>query len=208
VSPVRPYDPLSSAALIELLTARVATLEGGDDRVGLARVQIELAIVHELLGEETKSAALAETALKTDPEISTAHSLLRRRKHGRGSLAVMLAHLDHEISAATEEAGRVELLVEKARLLEAVGDRSDAVRAMWETALTHAPEHAAALKGLEAELVARVNAKPRPEAYEALAVHLAHVADAYSSEPHLAAWIHVERAEILEKRLGRIDAAR
>lgn len=206
--PVRPYDPLSSAALIELLTARVATLEGGDDKVGLARVQMELAIVHELLGEEVKSAALAETALKTDPEISTAHSLLRRRKHGRGSLAVMLTHLDHEIAAATEEAGRVELLVEKARLLEAVGDRSDAVRAMWETALTHAPEHAAALKGLEAELVARVNAKPSPEAYEALAVHLAHVADAYGSEPHLAAWIHVERAEILEKRLGRIDAAR
>src|SRR5262249_5553609 len=34
------------------------------------------------------------------------------------------------------------------------------------------------------------------------------MADAYSSEPRLAAWLHVERAHLLERRLGRVDAAR
>ena len=48
----------------------------------------------------------------------------------------------------------------------------------------------------------------RAEAYDALAVHLGVMADAYASAPKLAAWLHVEKAHILERRLGRVDAAR
>ena len=39
-------------------------------------------------------------------------------------------------------------------------------------------------------------------------MHLGRMADAYGSEKRLASWLHVERAEILERRLLRIDAAR
>ncbi len=206
--PPKASDLLSSAALIDLLTARASTLDGSEDKVGLARVQMELAIAHELLGDEAKSTSYAEAALKIDADLASAHALLRRRKHGRSNLAAMLAHLERELAAATEESGRVELLIEKARLLEATLDRSDAVRATWEQALTHAPHHAAALRGLEAELTSRAAAQGAPEAFEALAAHLGHMADAYGSEPRLAAWLHVERAQILEKKLGRVDAAR
>src|SRR5262249_21559097 len=132
-------------------------------------------------------------------------------KHSRSALGTMLAHLDHELNAATAEAATVELIVERARLLDASGDKADSVRAAWEQALTRAPHHAAALKGLEAELTERANRESgtqAPEAYDALATHLGRMADASSSEPRLAAWLHVERAHILEWRLGRVDAAR
>ena len=206
--PSAKQDPLSSAILLDLLTARIGALEAGDDKVGLARVHMEMAIAHELLADEARAVTHAEAALNIDPDLAASHAMLRRRKHGRASLALMLDHLDHELAAATEEAGRVELLVERARLLDATGERSDAVRGAWEQALTHAPHHAAALRGLEAEIVARVNAQPTSDGYDALAAHVGHMADAYGSEHRLAAWLHVERAQILERKLGRVDAAR
>ncbi len=205
----RPPDGgLNGTALAELLSARVATLEVMDDRVGLARAQIELAIASEVLGDETKSVSHAEAALRIDPDLSSAHSLLRRRKHARTVIGTLLGHLEHELSASTAEASTVELIVERARLLEASGEKSEAVRAAWEQALTRAPHHAAALKGLESELVARTHADFGDAAYDALAGHLGRMADAYASESRLAAWLHVERAHILEWRLGREDAAR
>ena len=207
--PAQPKpDPLNAASLVDLLAARVATLEGAEDIVGLAHAQMELAIAHELLGDEGRCGTHAEAALKIDSEIGAAHAFLRRRRHGRGSLAVMLLHLERELALATEEAGRVELLVEKARLLDATGERSEGLRAAWEQALTHAPQHPAALKGLEAELVVRANTQGTTEAFDALATHLARMADAYGSEPRLAAWLHVERAQLLERKLGRLDGAR
>ncbi len=118
----------------------------------------------------------------------------------------MLGHLDHEISRAGTETAVAELLVERARLLEAAGAR-DATPAAWEAALARAPGHAAALKGLEADLAART-AEQTPDAYEAYIVHLSAVADAYAGQPELAAWIHVERALILDWKLGRPDAAK
>jgi tetratricopeptide (TPR) repeat protein len=206
-------DVLTPGPLIELLSARVASLESSDDRVGTARAHIELAIACEVLGDEARAAGHAESALMVDPDLASAHAMLRRRKHSRAAIGTMLAHLDHELNAATAEAATVELIVERARLLDASGDKPDSVRAAWEQALTRAPHHAAALKGLEAELTERANrdaghAAQGPEAFDALATHLARMADAYSSEPRLAAWLHVERAHILEWRLGRIDAAR
>jgi tetratricopeptide (TPR) repeat protein len=202
-------DPLATASLIELLSARVGALEEGSDRIGLARAQMELAIAHEMLGDDARCVSFAEAALKIDPELASAHSLLRRRKHGRGALMAMLGHLDHELGTATKESGRVELLVERARLLDAMGERPDVIRAAWAQALAHSPQHPAALKGLEVELATRA-AQPAAaaELFDAWAAHLGHMADAYTTERPLAAWLHVERAQILEKRLGRVDAAR
>jgi tetratricopeptide (TPR) repeat protein len=196
------------ASLGELLLARISALEPAEDKVGLARAHIEMAVASEtVLADDARAIGHAEAALKIDPRLAAAHAILRRRKHGRAALGAMLGHLDHELSASTAEAATLELLVEKARLLDAMGDQPDSVRAVWEQALTRAPRHAASLKGLEGELTSRAN-QGSLEAHEALAYHLAQMADAYHAEPRLAAWLHVERAFILEWRLRKIDAAR
>ena len=210
-SPVRLLADMSDpGALIDLLQARAAVLEVARDKVGIARIQIELAIASEtILGDEQRATAHAEAAVKVNPTSSAAHSLLRRMKHGRAALPAMLAHVEHEIAAATTDAHKVELLVSKARLLQAVGNRGPDAVATWEQALALAPSHAGALKGLEAELVARAIAPgaTRRE-WESLSTHLVRMADAYDTEAPLAAWLHVERAQVLERRLERVDTAR
>jgi tetratricopeptide (TPR) repeat protein len=207
--PPKGAEPHGPPSLIELLTARIATLEPSSDRIGLARTEMELSIAHEMTGDESRSLTFAEAALKVDPQLASAHALLRRKKHGRGALAAMLGHLDHELSTASTEAARVELLVERARLLDAMGERPDVIRAAWSQALAHAPDHPAALRGLEGELAMRASQPGAAvEVLDAWAAHLGHMAEAYASEPRLAAWLHVERAAILEKRLARLDAAR
>jgi tetratricopeptide (TPR) repeat protein len=207
--PHKSGDAVPNASLVDLLSARIAALESGADRIGLSRAHVELAIVHEILGDDDRCVSSAESALQIDPDLASAHALLRRKKHARGALMEMLAHLDHELDAATSEGGRVELMVEKARLLDAIGERPEVIRAAWSRALSHAPRHAAALKGLEADLAILANRPDAPaETFEALAAHLGHMADAYDTEPRLAAWLQVERAHILEKRLARGDASR
>jgi tetratricopeptide (TPR) repeat protein len=213
VSPARmPADMSQPAALVDLLHARIATLEGREDKVGLARAHMELALASEVLvGDDTRAAAHAEAALRVTPSLASAHAMLRRKIHARSALPEMLAHLEQELACASGDAHRVELLAEKARLLGAIGDRSADVCAAWEQVLAYAPNHPAALKGLEAELVARAQARGAPadwEDWERLSAHLGRMAEAYGSDGRLAAWLHVERGRVLERKLGRIDGAR
>ena len=89
-------------------------------------------------------------------------------------------------------------------------DRAE-VCAAWEKALARSPHHAASLKGLEAELVARsLKGEPeeRRQVLELLTAHLARMADGYGSEPELAAWLHVERAEIFGAPAGQAGKRR
>jgi tetratricopeptide (TPR) repeat protein len=203
-----PETSHEGAALVELLTARIERLEATEDTVGLARANVELAIVHETIADDTKVNAAADAALKVDQDMAAAHSILRRRLHSRAQLVPMLRHLERELTVASSESAAVELLAEKARLLEA-GDRADDAREAWELALGRAPHHAAALKGLEADLVRRAFAEAADEdAWEDLVAHLGRMSDAFAAQPNLAGWLHVERARILELRLGRVDAAR
>lgn len=207
-APSAPSISPEGAALIELLTTRLERLESAEDPVGLARAHVELAIVHETLGDDARVQAAAEAALKVDPDISAAHGILRRRLHSRAQLVPMLRHLERELAGASSEAAAVELLAERARLLDA-GDRADDAREAWELALGRAPNHAAALKGLEADLARRAfSGETGEDAWEELVAHLGRMADAYAAEPGLAAWLHVERARILEMRMGRVEAAR
>jgi tetratricopeptide (TPR) repeat protein len=212
-----PKTTQEGGALLDLLTARIEQLAKTEDRVGLARVHVERAIVHEVLGEDAKVNAEVEAALRVDPDLAPAHAILRRRIHQRGKIPEMLKHLDHEIAVASGEAAAVELLVERARLLVA-SDNADEAREAWELVLGRSPHHSAALKGLETDLTRRTFVERGEknelapvnddDTYEDLVAHLGRMADAYSAQPNLAAWIHVERARILEFRLGRIDAAR
>ncbi len=203
-----PSPTTEGSTLVELLTARVERLEAAEDAVGIARAHVELAIVHETSGDDTKVIASAEAALKVDPDLAPAHAILRRRLHSRTQLVPMLRHLERELAVASSEAAAVELLAERARLFEA-GDRHDDAREAWELALGRAPHHSAALKGLEVDLIRRAFAAEASEdAWEDLVAHLGRMADAYSAQPNLAAWLHVERARFLETRMGRVDAAR
>jgi tetratricopeptide (TPR) repeat protein len=209
-----PRTTREGHALVDLLTARIARLADteSDDRVGLARAHLELAIVHETLADDTRVNAEVEAALKVDADLAPAHGILRRRLHHRTQLVPMLRHLEREIAVATGDAVAVELLVERARLLVA-GDRVDDAREAWELVLGRAPHHSATLKGLETDLGRRVftdGVEPTTaaERWEDLVSHLGRMADAYSGQPTLAAWLHIERARILELRLGQVDAAR
>ena len=63
-------------------------------------------------------------------------------------------------------------------------------------------DHPAALRGLEATLSSDGGASSE------LADHLARMSDAYEGQPRLAAWLQVERATLLDRRLGQPDAAK
>lgn len=210
-APSRPDERgLSSeaAALVDLLGARIERLEKSDDRVGLARAWVELAIVHETSGDDAKVNASAERALDVEPDLAVAHNILRRRIHARTQLVPMLRHLERELLGATNDAASVELLAEKARLFDA-GAQHDQARDAWEQALARVPHHAAALKALEGILVRATSERPTDrDAWEDLVAHLSRMADAYASQPALAAWLHLERARILDLRVGNVDGAR
>ncbi|MFO0680197.1 MAG: hypothetical protein U0169_26985 [Polyangiaceae bacterium] len=207
--PAKFVPPANAEAQIDLVRARVATLEGRDDRVGTARAWMELSVLHEvLLGDEATSAEMAKRALEVEPHLSAAHAVLRRHVHDRTRVPEMLVHLDDELATATSEAAVVELLAEKARLVAARPNVTGAdTIAAWQLALSRSPNHPASLKGLEAELQ-KATQSQKPETWEALAAHLFRLAEASTDDPKLAAWIHVERARILEFKLGRADAAR
>ncbi len=203
---------VSQSELIELLLARIAVLEATGDRVGLARGHLEMAIAADvLLGDDARVISHAESAVRADGHLTAAHSILRRKKHGRPNLGAMLGHLEREVAAARDDVGAVALLVERARLLDAMGESPDHIRQAWEQALARAPHHPTALKGLEVELygeAARESGDRKAEAHDSLAAHLARMAETYADAPAYAAWLHVERAHILENKLGRLDAAR
>lgn len=196
------------ARLIELLDARIERLKGTSDTVGLARAYIELSLVDETLGNDNRTTEAAEAALRIVPDLAAAHAILRRRLHSRERIPQMLRHLEGELEVASAESTTTELIVEKARLLEA-SDRPAEAREAWELALGRSPRHPAALKGLEANL-ARVayGSNADAQSWDDLAKHLGRMSDAFAAQPALAAWLHVERAQIFEFRLGRIDAAR
>jgi tetratricopeptide (TPR) repeat protein len=203
-------DMAQPEALFDLLGARVATLEGFHpiDAVALARAHMELAIASEaVLGDDTRALKHAGLALAAQPGSAAAHAFHRRKEHGRAALASMLSHLEKEILAATTETHKVELLAEKARTLDAIGGRGPEARTNWRQVLEHAPHHPAALTGLEATLYAQAAATGTSSDWEAVATHLGRMADAYSTEAHLAAWLHVQRADLYERKVGRSDVA-
>src|SRR5580658_5702139 len=82
LSPLQPpvrmqSDLLDPESLVDLLRARVAHLERGDDAIGLSRVHLELAIVSEtILGDPVNALAHGAAALRAEPGSLAAHALL------------------------------------------------------------------------------------------------------------------------------------
>ncbi|HEY2511569.1 MAG TPA: protein kinase, partial [Polyangiaceae bacterium] len=174
------------------LAARMAGL--ASDRAALASVYLERSLVDELRGDRSAAIAHAERALETF-DGPAAHATLRRLTHARDALESLLIHQQAELTAAVGDAARADRWAERARLLRAAGHERADVVAAYERALGAIPDHPAALKGLEAEL-------QEAGAPAALAAHVARMARAYAGDPELAAWLHVERAELLDDAKG------
>ena len=194
-----PWRERLDAALV----SRLASLEGSDDRVALSRAHMERAIVDEALGEAAQTGSHARASLNAWGT-SVAHGALRRLSHGAEISPSLLEHLDFEVASCGSDSARADLLAERARLLEAAGEAPESVRAAWVRALQAGPGLPAALGGLERalwrDLEQSGDKAAKAAAAEALATHLARTAGVYEDDPRLCAWLHVERAHLLEQR--------
>ncbi|HEX3770282.1 MAG TPA: protein kinase [Polyangiaceae bacterium] len=174
----------------------------GLDRLATARVWLERAIVDELLGEGTRAAEHARASIVLAPS-SAARAILRRASLASGLAVEALEHLDAELAESASDAARGDLLADRARLVDA-SDDALASRAGWERVLALRPDHPAALRGLEGALASADDAGTAA----ALADHLGRMSDAFAGQPALAAWLQVERADLLDRRLDQVDAAK
>jgi serine/threonine protein kinase len=170
------------------------------DSIASARANLELAVRDELFGNGKEAKKRAEAALALEPTLTAAHATLRRVLFSRKKPKRVLAHLDAEIAAAPTTSTRADLAAERARILSAAGEGERALLAAWDGVLSLEPEHPAALKGRErvCRAIARANADERAT----WANHLARMAEAFSCEKKLAAWLHVERARVLDEIEG------
>ncbi len=126
-------------------------------------------------------------------------------------LAESLDVIGDEISIAETDELRADLHATRARLLDGAGKLEDA-RAAYREALRLAPRHPAALHPLEA-LLRREIAEAGKSLHSELADHIAKEVEAFmpdgtDGDASLAAWMCVERAEILERNLKQVGAAR
>jgi len=184
------------------LVARLASLERCGDRVARSRAHLERAIVDEALGEAAQTASHARASLN-EWGTSVAHGALRRQLQGAQISPSLLEHLDFEIASCGADSARADLLAERARLLQAMGESPAAVRAAWVRALQAGPGLPAALGGLERalwrDLEQSCDHATRAAVAEALATHLGRTAGIYDEDPRLCAWLHVERAHLAEQ---------
>ncbi|HEY8080184.1 MAG TPA: hypothetical protein VIF62_38900, partial [Labilithrix sp.] len=184
-------------ALAELLAARVsatARAASKEDAVARYRALLELAYATLDAGDAAAARAHATEAAKVLESAPAAHALLRTLASSRAERAEQLAHVEHLVAHGGERV-RADFLAEKGRLLD-LGASAPA----FEEALAAAPAHAGALYGLEAALDAT-------ERWADLAAHLARVAELAGS-PEASAWLHVERAILLDRRLEDPKGAR
>jgi cellulose synthase operon protein C len=228
VTPAEP-GPASSPApgAGAELRRRAERLRDENDAVGAARAFVELGL-HEERATQDRAAARAayESARALLGTLEPALTRVRRLLEGRAELPLALEILDQELAVADGDTLKADLVAERARTLDALGRTAEA-RAAYAEALRLAPYHAASLRGLESvlrrELGPETGAKPRPAAPGSpgsdvaaqLATHLERLADAYApgegrtdGDTRLAAWIHVERASVLDRRLSRPEVAR
>ena len=83
--------------LVDALTARKSALLAKSDKIGTARVELELALAEEVLGDGSRATTHAHAALKIEPNLTAAHALLRRTQHGRSTAKLLLEHLTSEL---------------------------------------------------------------------------------------------------------------
>jgi cellulose synthase operon protein C len=188
------------------------------DPIGAARALVELGLYEERVAQDRGAARSAyEGARAISRTLEPALGRIRRLLEGHRELAQALAILEDELAVAEGSAHRADLFAEKARIHDALGQLAES-RAAYAEALRLVPLHAASLRGLEAVVRRELATKPDRALAAVLATHLERLADAYAppsaahaasrdGDGRLAAWIHVERADVLDRQLGQPDAA-
>lgn len=200
-----PGLPRHDDALVAELARRAVGLEGKDVPVALARARVELGIALEVVARD-RDEALAQhlAAHKVAPDAEAPVMAARWLTPVR-PIAPSLALASAHARIASDDASRAERLVEVAALHRAAGSLVEARKA-YRQALSIKATHPAALRGLEGVLQAQHRSNDS-EIAAALASHLEDIASASPNEPKFAAWLQVERAELLDAE-RKTDAAR
>jgi cellulose synthase operon protein C len=189
---------------VALLRARLGAL--AKDPLASARARLELARALRDAGDLPGATASATASLgrgsAESPPAATraaAHAMLARLARDAGTVDAELPHLEQVAEHAPSPRAKADVLCERAARLELRRGPSSASLAIWREALALAPDHPATLGGLEVALDAL-------DLHAELAAHLAHLAD-HVDDAELAAWLHTERAGILDRRCGDPRAA-
>ena len=186
-------------ALSALLRARAAQCQSAGDRVGELRARLELARAKLATGDREAARTEAAAAALVTEHAPAARAMLRALSMRRDLAEEQLVQVDALIAASTSERERADWLAERARLLEEGKKPTPESIAAWNAALAIAGTHAGALYGAEAALDAS-------GAWDDLAAHLAVLASIVDDRD-LAAWLEVERALLLDRKLSQKDAA-
>lgn len=182
-----------------LLRARLSALSDADV-TGRAKTLLELAWAKLEEGDAASAHELASSAAALAPDLAAPHALLRTMVTGRARAKEQLTHVEVLVASADSDGVRADWLSEKGRLLEVTtGERAASIALQME-ALACAPDHGAALYALEASL----DVEGRHAELEA---HWARLA-ALTATREEAAWITVERAIVLDRRLNDVAGAR
>ncbi len=184
--------------LVSLLRARAITADLREDVVSRLRALLELAYGHLDEGRPADAFREAQNAARTTAHGPAAHALLRMLEGKRDRKDEQLAHVEHLVAHGAPHL-RADFLAEKGRILEAKNGPSTASAQAFGEALELDAEHAGALYGREASLFANGQ-------WAELEAHLGKLAELAS--PQAAAWLHVERALLLDRRMGKADEAR
>jgi tetratricopeptide (TPR) repeat protein len=215
VSLVELEEETAKVAPEDELRRRAERLHAERDDVGAARAWVELGLYLERVTDDRAAARAAyESARALSRTLEPALTRIRRLLEGRAELGILLTILDDELAVAEGDGLKADLWAERARTCDALGRMAEA-RAGHAEALRLAPGHPAALRGLESVLRRELAAAPDKELAAQLAAHLERLAEAYApaadrpdGDPRVAAWLHVERAGVLDRRLDQPELAR
>ncbi len=217
-APPPPSSKDAATPLEKELVARAERIRK-DDPVGAARARVEAGLLCEwILGDRDQARAHYEVARGLVRTLQPALARLRRIGAAQGAISgssaaasEVLKVLEDELAIAETDELRADLLAARARAHEATGNLAQARAAYTET-LHFVAKHPAALRGLDVVLRREILDDAKPLHGE-LAAHLVRLVDAYApdgsdGDAALAAWLCVERAEIVEKHLKDPTTAR
>ncbi len=217
--PARSEPPPPSTNVSPLdkdLKARADRLKK-EDPVAAARANLELGLLSEWISFDRPRAkkhydGARELVATLQPALTRARRLGAQPGAAASEISSeVLVVLDHEIDVADTDELRADLHAARARALDSIKKPDDA-RSAYQAALRLVPRHAGALRGLEVTLRQEITEAHKP-LHKELAEHLGQVAETFlpdgnDGDAALGAWVCVERAEILERNLKDIPAAR
>ncbi len=189
------------------LSWRADRLTQKADPIAAARALVERGLYeqrveHDLLAAKRSFAAARTISRSLGPALVRLRHLLDPQE-----LNERVAILDEELVVVETDAERADLLAERARALTALGNLPEA-RAAYTKALDLIPNHASALRGKEAVLRQELEKGQTKDLADQLAKHLERMADAYApqlgkvvGDAVFSAWLHVERATVLDEAL-------